>query len=67
MIIWGIIRANKIILGAAQCIRDAFGNNMATANRIGGDEYAVIYLALPGQMEKDIAKLEEVMAEYNEG
>ena len=22
---------------------------------------------LPGQMEKDIAKLEEVMAEYNEG
>ncbi len=62
----GHYAGDKIILGAAQCIRDAFGTH-GQCYRIGGDEYAVIYLAQPGQMEKDIAKLEEVMAEYNEG
>lgn len=62
----GHYAGDKIILGAAQCIRDAFGTN-GKCYRIGGDEYAVIYLAQLGQMEKDIAKLEEVMAEYNEG
>lgn len=62
----GHYTGDKIILGAAQCIRDAFGTH-GQCYRIGGDEYAVIYLAQPGQMEKDIAKLEEVMAEYNEG
>lgn len=44
------------------CIRNTWP---VLQNRRG--RIAVIYLAQPGQMEKDIAKLEEVMAEYNEG
>ncbi len=55
-----------LIIGAEECLRDAFGN-IETIYRVGGDEFCIIMYDTPENAMNCLKKLEEVSVKWNRG